>query len=525
MFKFIQRKKYTLFFLFVFMFWVIFQILFPKSMSTGDTGALISYSKLIAEEMTLLTKNYYYPTELRFLWVSNIYAPLFYIFNDYDYVRLFANIILYAILLISFILLMKQYDIDIQYAFLAMAVFLIPISNHYLYIGIISSFYLGYYILSILIFAILLGIVKSEQKKWLYVAFFAVITFMYSLNGIRALINMYFPLFISCIILYVIERVVLKTKININIIWYSALGLIISLLGYFISDYFLRDIVHYVDYTKSGWYSFDITQEKIIKVISMIKPLLSIYYWGDFISIISNIGIILLVVLFFYMIYYIIRNLNNTYIRLLLLFFIISLLEQIALALIFTAYKPRYLYPVTIFIPAIVAIYCYITKDIKLHKIIQLIFICSLLVHGSAVVINTFSEDRYAKQKYFIYAPTNKEAFKPIIEFLDNTNINFGYSFYGEAHLLNELTNGRIEGGGIRVAKCEFHAMKWDTLHKYYDRTNTDDNIYFMITNRINDECKDSNKLLKSKKYVYRDSRYTVYILNKGVVLDYLNRK
>lgn len=165
MFKFIQRKKYTLFFLFVFMFWIIFQILFPKSMSTGDTGALISYSKLIAEEMTLLTKNYYYPTELRFLWVSNIYAPLFYIFNDYDYVRLFANIILYAILLISFILLMKQYDIDIQYAFLAMAVFLIPISNHYLYIGIISSFYLGYYILSILIFAILLGIVKSEQKN------------------------------------------------------------------------------------------------------------------------------------------------------------------------------------------------------------------------------------------------------------------------------------------------------------------------------------------------------------------------
>ena len=157
MFEYMQRKKYILFFLFVFMFWIIFQILFPKSMSTGDSGALISYSKLISEEMTLLTKNYYYPTELRFLWVSNIYAPLFYIFNDYDYVRLFANIILYAILLTSFILLMKQYNIDAQYAFLAMAVFLIPISNHYLYIGIISSFYLVYYILSILLFALLIG--------------------------------------------------------------------------------------------------------------------------------------------------------------------------------------------------------------------------------------------------------------------------------------------------------------------------------------------------------------------------------
>ena len=28
--------------------------------------------------------------------------------------------------------------------------------------------------------------------------------------------------------------------------------------------------------------------------------------------------------------------------------------------------------------------------------------------------------------------------------------------------------------------------MKWDTLAKYYERTNIQDNIYFMITNKIN---------------------------------------
>ncbi len=27
--------------------------------------------------------------------------------------------------------------------------------------------------------------------------------------------------------------------------------------------------------------------------------------------------------------------------------------------------------------------------------------------------------------------------------------------------------------------------MKWDTLSRYYDRTNTEDNVYFMITNKI----------------------------------------
>lgn len=523
MLKFIYEKKYILLFLFIFLYWIIFQIIYPKSMSSGDSGALILYSKLIAEEMTLLTKNYYYPTELRFLWVSNIYAPLFYIFNNYDYVRLFANIILYIILLTSFILLIKQYDIDINYAFLAMAVFLIPISNHYLYIGIISSFYLVYYILSILLFALLIGLVRSDTKKWLYLTAYIILTFMYSLNGIRALINVFVPLFLSCTALYILERFVFKVKMKLNIIWYSMLGLAVSMLGYFISDHFLRDIVHYVDYTQSRWYSFDITQEKIVTFISGIfKQLVSTYYWGDIVSVMSNLGIILVTVLFFYMLYYVFVNSNNIYIRLLLIFFAASFLEQIAIGLIFTGYKARYLYPVTIFIPAIVAVYAYITKDIKIHRSLILIFIGALFIHGSAVVINTFSEDRHKKQSYFIYVPPNKEQFKSIIEFLDNNKINFGYSLYSEAHLLDELSNGKIEGGGIRISKCEFYPMKWDTLTKYYERTNIQDNIYFMISNKINDECQKSNKLLKDKKYDYRDNKYTLYIIQKEAVLDYL---
>lgn len=64
--------------------------------------------------------------------------------------------------------------------------------------------------------------------------------------------------------------------------------------------------------------------------------------------------------------------------------------------------------------------------------------------------------------------------------------------------------------------------MKWDTLTKYYERTNIQDNIYFMISNKINDECQKSNKLLKDKKYDYRDNKYTLYIIQKEAVLDYL---
>ncbi len=139
-----------------------------------------------------------------------------------------------------------------------------------------------------------------------------------------------------------------------------------------------------------------------------------------------------------------------------LLFFITSFLEQIALAVIFNAYKPRYLYPVTIFILAIVAVYVYITKDIKIHRSLILIFIGALFIHGSAVVINTFSEDRHKKQNYFIYVSPNKEQFKSIIEFLDNNKINFGYSLYSEAHLLGELSNGRIEGGGFAYQNVSF---------------------------------------------------------------------
>lgn len=508
----------------LFLFWIIFQIVNPKSLSTGDTGALFLYSKLIAEEFSVLSPNYYYPTELRFLWSSTFYAPLFYIFNDYDYVRLTANIIMYVLLLLSFIYILKQYNIESKYAFLSMILFFIPISNHYLYISIISSFYPVYYILYIMYFALLLKIVDTSSKKWLYIAIYSLLIFIASLNGIRILIYIFVPLLCASILLFLVYKIIYKKdiKASLSYIIYSFVGLMVSLIGYLINDIFLRNMVNFYDYTQGKLYSFIITAKHIDKFVLHFKQAFSIYYWNDLISIISNLSLYILIILFFYMMYYIVRNNKDIKINFIVIFFVVLLIEQICMEIFFRDYKPRYLYTVTIFIPVIIAIYACISKESRKQKILLLIFVILLLFHGSAVLYNTFSADYKAKQKYAIYTPTPKAAFEPVIKYLKENNITFGYGYHTEAHLLDELTNGAIEGGSVKVIKCQFYKMKWDTLVKYFDNTDLHQQVYFILTNKVNDYCKDKNTLLKEHNHQYKDKNYTVYILEKGEILKNL---
>lgn len=64
--------------------------------------------------------------------------------------------------------------------------------------------------------------------------------------------------------------------------------------------------------------------------------------------------------------------------------------------------------------------------------------------------------------------------------------------------------------------------MKWDTLVKYFDNTDLHQQVYFILTNKVNDYCKDKNTLLKEHNHKYKDKNYTVYILEKGELLKNL---
>lgn len=515
---------YVLLFGILFIFWALFQIINPHSYSNGDTGAIFVYSKLVIEEHSLLASDYYYPTELRFLWPSTFYIPFFYIFNDYGYIRLFANISMYIVLFLTLIYAIKQYNIDKTYAFLAMALIFIPVSNHYLYVSILASFYTIYYIIYIAYFALLLKIIYTNTRnKWTYIALYILLIFIGSLNGIKVLTYMFIPLLCASIMLLIIYRLFKKDyNITVKYITYSFVGFMASLLGYLVNDKIFRKFVNFTEFTDSKFFHFNITEQILKRALNHIEHIFYVRFWDNFASILSNVSLFLSIILFIYILYYMLRNIQNTRVTFLIIFFIILIIEQVALIIFFKGYKPKYFYPSAIFIPLIIALYAYYTKDIKKHNVIVILFLIFHIVHGGIVTYNTLTTDYNSKYNYGVFFPKPPKEIISAIDFLNNNNIKFGYGYHDQVHLINQLTNGKIEGGSAKEIHCNFYKMRWDTRVKYFDEKALNENSYFIVTNRVYNKCKEKNNFLKINKYQYQNQLYTVYILKKGDILKLL---
>ena len=509
----------------LFLFWIIFQIVNPKSLSTGDTASnLFLYSKLISDKFTLLSQDYYYPTELRFLHATTVYSIFCNIFNNFDYVRLFSNITMYIMILLSYIYIIKQYHIENKYAFLAMFLFLIPISNHYLYIGIISSFYLIYYAVYIMYFALLLKIVDTSSKKWLYITIYSLLILIVSLNGIRVLIHIFVPLVCASILMFLLYKLIYKKNIkeSINYMIYSFLGLIISFIGYIISEKILRNLVSFSSFTQSKLYNYEISKKNIDKFIYNIQDIFSIFEYSDIITLISNVMIYIAVILFFYIIYYLLKHEKNIRFHFLLIFLLVAFIEQIFTAYVFREYRTRYTYQIMIFIPIIIAVYASLSKYIKKQNIIFAIFLVSLIIHGGIVIYYTFGGHYKLTSRY--YVPNKISDYKNVITYLNDNNLKFGYVDHWNGQLIYEITNGEIEAAVTRISKskCQFSARKFDTLVRYFNDTDLKKKAYLLVSNKVNDICKEKNMLLKENEHKYRDKNYTVYILEKGELLKNL---
>ncbi len=246
MLKIIKNNIYLLLMVFMFLFWIILQVVKPYSMTTGDTGAMFLVSDLIAKSFSIFPTDYYYPTEYRFFWASNFYAPLLYIFNDFNTVRIIANVLMYLLILLSIIILYKSLNIERKYAYLTMLILLIPVGNHYIYASLISSFQLTVFITFFFIIAFFIYITQNKAYKKIHLILYLFIIFYTSLNSLKTTIYLIFPLLVTTIFLYIkyiITKNIDNKIISVRFMKFSLYGIISALIAYMINKYLLGSIV------------------------------------------------------------------------------------------------------------------------------------------------------------------------------------------------------------------------------------------------------------------------------------------
>lgn len=139
---------------------VVYMSLHIKDLLDADMSSELILAQQLKQSGGILSSNWYYSTEIRFLNTQLVYSLFFHLFDDWQTVRIIGNVTLYLVLLASYYFLCKRLRIT-RYFPMTAAILLLPISAPYFYILLYGT----YYIPRVSILFIILGLLIQPPRK------------------------------------------------------------------------------------------------------------------------------------------------------------------------------------------------------------------------------------------------------------------------------------------------------------------------------------------------------------------------
>ena len=173
----------------------------------SDSSSEMVLAKHLHDTGQILSKDWYYSTELRVLNTQLVFAPLFSLTDNWHTVRAAGTLILQALLLLSFWYMCKAADQGWITRLIGGAMLLLPTSVAYGRIVLYQTFYIPHVALSFLITALFINAVKQLDKTKgergrliLYMILLAVVSFVSGMGGMRQMAVTILPLWVvNCV--------------------------------------------------------------------------------------------------------------------------------------------------------------------------------------------------------------------------------------------------------------------------------------------------------------------------------------
>lgn len=190
----------------LFCFLSVFMWLRGDMLTDSDISSEMLLAEILNGEHALISRNWFYSTELRVLNIQLFYSFFFHFFHDWTMVRTGACIVSYLLMLVSYYYMMRQMGQERIYAVSAIFL-LLPVSDGYFEYVLLALLYASF--ISISFFAV--GMVfhyarASAGMKKAVLAFTAALAFMAGLGGVRHLVVLYLPLFAATVLMALIQR-------------------------------------------------------------------------------------------------------------------------------------------------------------------------------------------------------------------------------------------------------------------------------------------------------------------------------
>lgn len=168
----------------------------------SDMASDLIYARLLAQEGTFFSPNWYYSSELRVFANHLSFTPLFLITQDWRLVRGLGSMLTYALFVLSLYAPLSQVGLRRQYPLVAAAM-LLPLSVMYFHYSMVGTFYTHNYILSFLLLGLALGQcgASGRARAWRLILLGA-LSVAAGLCGLRFLLFSSLPLCASALYLW-----------------------------------------------------------------------------------------------------------------------------------------------------------------------------------------------------------------------------------------------------------------------------------------------------------------------------------
>ncbi|MBO6015796.1 MAG: hypothetical protein J6P60_04320 [Lachnospiraceae bacterium] len=493
---------------------VLFCLLRPDNLMHSDMAAEVILSKLLADQKKLITRDWFYSTEIRIVYSHLLMTPLFYLFDSYRLVKYLSVFLFYALMLGAYCFVAKRMGTEKRWSFLGLALLFSPLSNEYLDMMFVGCFYSSQLICTYLILGGVLGWIRGKAAGrggriftvlWMHIA-----ALVLGLSGLRYLASLFLPMLLAAAwILFTEEESLFKETLVKNEAFLRLVGtatlLVCAAAGFLINKGYL-----------ARHYSFD-SQDIVFVELSQIPERflnsmkLMVEFFGYYpVEAASGRGIVN--VLKFALLLFVIgaiaylwhvRHAKLSRLQRFLLYYFIGLFLLNWYLLVFTSVLMQYRYWIPVYIIAVLLIAVFFevfTPQIAWQK--------SFCAIGIALaVLSSLYGELWQDAKY-----NDCEKRYGYMQFLEQNDYTFGYATFWNAPVTEYLSNGKIEvgnlGGENGVAAPYEWLSKKDLYREGYHTGKT-----FLLLARTEEAgmLKGDFTVMPDGVKVYEDEYYAIY--------------
>lgn len=492
----------------------------------SDAASELMLGKLLADDgyLSPFSRDWYYSTELTVFNCHFMYGVLFHFIDSYFWVRLLGNIILCALLVLSYKALCWGAGLSSAAFWLGAGVLLLPVSVSYARIVLMHQFYTVHLMRAFVLAGLTLRLYREPESRraWLVAALLLLESFFSGLAGPRQLAVTGIPLAMAAFC-----RFLLKDKPRRADAW-LLLSLACMGVGYLVNSRVL-----------SGMYRFSLYGETVLKPFNWRNLFDGFYYvielcgYRPGVRAISLLGVTSVMGFFcaFILLWATYRacrekDLTNEPAKTILsrtfLFSLVGM--QVTGHLMYGVAYSLYYIPAIIF--ALPSFFAYTERQkepVFAHRLLLVFLMLSMLVNG-ALTTHWLGAKRDGSMTYGGLGFQNVNIVRDmqgVKDFLYENKALQGLSTFWNGNVLAEMSNGEIVPAGIHInSDRSISWVNWLTSPLYQQLK--PGNAYLLLEKAEEEVLKPRLAALTPLAH-YEDAMFSVYIYPAEVLVDWID--